>query len=278
MERTQKRLNKETSALSVNTDSFLKVNLENSQRLLPTNEIIEIVNVAERFNIERQRCKYYRIISTFNTTMTNALFNLKNSVMSDKFTWSWFNSLTFLDTSYPRDNDVIDDTDLTYPASLKTNLKEKDGWFGTYDPDTLRAGLCNYLDMEPKRERFSFIPDISPFMGNVNSQPVKNWEITITYPKEIDKTHYFVNNGLLITEDVPATIATRPMTAIGMSCMHNLNIGDVVRITGTTGYDGDHVVVRTGLDNGDFKEYYFVIDRPNTGVLGPNSRMKKVIN
>lgn len=278
MERTQQRLNKETSALSVNTDSFLKVNLENSQRLLPTNEIIEIVNVAERFNIERQRCKYYRIISTFNTTMTNALFNLRNSAMSDKYTWSWFNSLDFLDTSYPKDNDVIDDTDLTYPASLKANLKEKDGWFGCFDPDITKAALCNYFDMEPKRERFSLIPDINPFMGNVNTQPVKNWEITITYPKEIDKTHNFVNNGLLITDAVLATVATRPMTAIGMSCMHNLTIGDIVRITGTTGYDGDHVVVRTGLDNGDFKEYYFVIDKPNTGVLGSNSRMKKLIN
>jgi hypothetical protein len=32
-----------------------------------------------------------------------------------------------------------------------------------------------------------------------------------------------------------------------------VNTGDVVRITGTNGYDGDHVVVRTGLDNGDLK-------------------------
>lgn len=278
MERTQQRLNKEKSALSVNTDTTLKINIENSQRLLPTNEINKIVNVAERFNIERQRCKYYRIIGTMNTTMSNVLFNLKNSAMSDKYTWSWFNSLDFLDTSYPKDNDIIDDTDLTYPASLKTNLKEKDGWFGCYDPDIAKAGLCNYFDMEPKRERFSFTPDITPYMGNVNSQPVKNWELTITYPKEMDKTHNFVNGGLLITEAVSATVSTRPMTAIGMSCMHNLKIGDVVRVTGTTGYDGDHVVVRIGLDNGDFKEYYFVIDKPNTGVLGANSRMKRVVN
>lgn len=278
MERTQQRLNKETSKTSVNTETILKIKVENSQRLLPTNQINEIVNVAERFNVERQRCKYYRVIGTINTTASNPLFNLKDAAMSDKYTWSWFNSLDFLDTSYPKDNDIIDDTDLTYPASLKTNLKEKDGWFGCFDPNIATASLCNYLDMEPKRQRFSFIPDTQPYMGTSSTPPVKNWELTLTYPKEIDKTHNFVNGGLLITEAVAATVSTRPMTAIGMSCMHNLNIGDVVRITGTNGYDGEHVVVRTGLDNGDNKEYYFVIDKPNTGVIGSNSRMKKVIN
>jgi hypothetical protein len=274
-ERTKQILNKELSVKNVNNDIYLKINVENSQRLLPTNEIYKIVNVAERFNVERQRCKSYRILGTMNSTMSNPLFNLSEPLYSDKYTWSWLNSVDFLDTSYPRDG-LNDETDLTYNASIKNNLKEKDGWFGVFDPDITKSGLCNYIDMEPKRERFSFIPDTNPF-GNLMT-PVKNWELTITYPASIDSGHTMINGGILITNRVPANVSTRNMTAIGVSCKHNLNVGDVVRIVGTTGYDGDHVVVRTGLDNGDLKEFYFVIDRPSTGVLSANSRIKKVVN
>jgi hypothetical protein len=278
MERTKQILNKELSVKNVNNDTYLKINIENSQRLLPTNEIYKIVNVAERFNVERQRCKSYRIIGTMNTTMSNPLFNLAEPINFDKYTWSWLNStIDFLDTSYPKDG-LNDETDLTYIASIKNNLKEKDGWFGVYDPDVTKSGLCNYIDMEPKRERFSFIPDKLPFLGTVNQQPVKNWELTITYPASSYSGHTMVNGGILITNRVAANLSTRDMTAIGLSCKHNLNVGDVVRIFGTTGYDGDHVVVRTGLDNGDLKEFYFVIDKPSTGVLSPNSRIKKLIN
>ena len=277
-ERTKQILNKELSVKNVNNDSYLKINVENSQRLLPTNEIYKIVNVADRFNVERQRCKSYRIIGTMNPTMSNPLFNLVEASLLDKYTWGWLNSKEFLDTSYPKDGDVIDETDLTYNASIKNNLKEKDGWFGVFDPDITKSGLCNYFDMEPKRERFSFIPDKNPYNAGLNQQPVKNWEITITYPASIDKSKKMVNGGILITNSIPANVSTRNMTAIGLSCKHNLNVGDIVRITGTSGYDGDHVVVRTGLDNGDLKEYYFVIDKPSTGTLSINPRFKKVVN
>ena len=275
MERTKQILNKELSVKNVNNDSYLKINVENSQRLLPINDIYKIVNVADRFNTERQRCKSYRIIGTMNTTMSNPLFNLAESLYSNKYTWSWLNTNEFLDTSYPKDG-LYDETDLTYNASIKNNLKEKDGWFGVYDPDITKSGLCNYMDMEPKRERFSFLPDNKPF--GTSTSPVKNWELTITYPASANKTHNMVKGGILITNSVPANVSTRNMTAIGLSCKHNLSIGDVVRIVGTTGYDGDHVVVRTGLDNGDLKDYYFVIDKPPTGTLSTNPRFKKLVN
>lgn len=280
MERTRQILNDELSAEATNTDSYLKINIGNSQKLLPLDDINKVVNAAERFDIERKRCTYYRIIGTIDSTMSNPLFNLTNNNLSDKFTWSWFNTFDFLDNSYPRDNNNLDETDYTFPVALKNFLKEKDGWFGAYEPDKTKAALCNFYDVEPKRERFSFISDKNPF-GNTsqNPTPVKNWEITVTYPYTSNKTHRMVNGGLLITSIQQAIVATRNMTAIGVSCRHNLEIGDVVRITGTVGYDGEYVIIRTGLDNTDYKEYYFVIDSPFdvTKSIGSNSRFKKVI-
>jgi hypothetical protein len=276
-ERTKQRLNSEKSQLATNTDTFLKINIEGNERLLPTNEIDRIVNVADRFNTERQRSKYYRLIGTINPLVSNPLFNLNDPLLLDKYTWAGYNTLDFLDWSYPHDGDVNDDGDFTFAKSIKYYLKERDGWFGHFDPDITKSALCIYYDMEPKRERFSFLPDVSPYHAPT-MQPVKNWELVITYPKFSDKTHKMVNGGLLIVETQTTNVSTRPMTAIGMPCHHNLSIGDTVRITGTNGYDGDHEVVTLGLSNGDYKNYYFVINVPNTGTINNTSRIKKIVD
>jgi hypothetical protein len=276
-ERIKQRLGVETSKKSVNTDTYLKINLDGEQRLLPPDEINKVVNLGDRFNLERQRSTFYRIIGTINPTTSNVLFNLNDPLHADAQTWSGFNQLIFLDTSYPKDGDLIDLTDDTFSKSITTFLKEKDGWFGYFDPDLTKSALCNFFDMEPTRDRFSFIPDIKPYHMTAGQQPVKNWEFTITYPADSDTGHTMVNSGLLIAESEPASVATRNMTAIGMPCLHNLNIGDMVRIAGSGAYNGDHVVVRTGLDNGDLKGYYFVIDMVYTAsTFAGSSRMKRL--
>lgn len=262
MNRIKQILNTNKSKNSVNTDSLIKLNMKGSERLLPTNDINKIVNVAERFNTERQRCSVYRIIGTINSTISNVLFNLDDSSLLNQFTYAGFNNLEFLDSSYPK---VLD-----------KSLKEHDGWFGYNEPDETKKGLCKYYDMEPKRQRFSLLPDTKPYHNSL-TDPVKNWELTITYPKTMDKTHTIVNNGLLIIDSLPIIVSNRGMTAFGTPCNHNLSIGDVVRLTGTGGYNGEFVVIQLGIDGGLLKTHYFVLDLPNTGSINQNSRFKKVI-
>ena len=288
IERLKQRLNGFTSKKDVNDDTYLKISINTKERLLPPDEKNKTVNVGDRFDTERNRSTYYRIIGTINPVMSNALFNLNDSSKNNVFTWSTFNDISFLDTSYPKDYDVADKTDNTYQTSIKNNLIEIDGWFGHLNPDKTQFGLCDFYDMEPKRQRFSFIPDISPFQSTSaqiadTTTQVKNWEITITYPASADTKHYMVNspingNGLLIVDKITSIVGTRPMTGFGLPCKHNLKIGDVVNITGTNGFDGQYVVIRTGLDNGDLKDYYFVLDIPNTGTISFDSRVVKVIN
>jgi len=266
MERFIQRLNAETSKKLVNVDTFLKLNLDAKQRLLPPSSINKVVNADERFNEERQKGSFYRILGTINSTSTNALFNLADGQMADEFTWAGFN--------YSNAENEFRFLDSIYPNVVSKYLKEKDGWFGYFEPDLNKADFCNFYDMEPKRERFSFISDISPFHA-LDNLPIKNWELTITYPVSVDSGHTMVNNGLMIIDSSQADVSNRPMTAIGMGCFHNLNIGDIVNISGTNGYDGEHVVIRTGLDNGDLKAYYFVIDVPPMGSVSFNSRMKR---
>ena len=276
MDRIKNRLNNETSKKSVNTDTYLNVNLEGKERLLLTDEINKIVNVGDRFNSERQKSKFYRILGSINPTITNALFNLDDSKNFNN--WKGFNNLIFLDTSYPKDNNVNDLSDLNYLESIKNNLQEQDGWFGYIEPDKNKPSLCKFYDMEPTRKRFSFIPDIIPFNGKLGDTPVKNWEMTITYPHHVDSGHTMVNNGLLIISVTPVIVATKTMTAFGVSCYHNLTAGDSVKIIGTNGYNGTYTVARLGLDNGDYKDYFFVIDLPPNGVITQNSRMKRIVS
>ena len=74
--RIQQRLNSETSKKSSNTDTFIKINLDGKEKLLPPDQIDKIVDVGERFDLERQSSNYYRILGTINLSSSNPLFNL----------------------------------------------------------------------------------------------------------------------------------------------------------------------------------------------------------
>jgi hypothetical protein len=277
-ERTKQRLGNQTSKQSINTDTYLNINIEGKERLLPKNEINHILNVAEQFNKERQSCAYYKILGTINSTISNCLFNLSDPSNNDLSTYAAFNTLPFLSRSYPQDLDLNDEEDLTYSNSIDYYLKEKDGWFGYYDPDISKKSLCNFFDMEPKRQRFSFLLDNEPYKSTNIYDTVKNWELTITYPSNSDSEHIMVRNGLLIVDLKSIILSERQMTAFAVACKHNLSVGDIVEISGTNGFNGQHVVYSVGLSNGDLKEYYFVIDTPTNGDVSNNSRISKVVD
>lgn len=274
MDRITTKLGIEKSKLSTNVDQYLKINLEGKERILPSNDINRIVNVGDQFDLERQTSPYYRILGSINLNASNILFNLDDVAFNNEQTLKGFNNYEFLDTSYPRDNDLVDLNDINYAQSITANLKEIDGWFGYYNPDRTKEGLCEFIDMEPTRDRFKLTPDSKSFS---NQSTVKNWELSITYPATTNKTHNLVRNGLLIIDIQDVVVSDRNMKAFMGGSKHGLSVGDTVLITGTQGYNLEFQVVRLGLDNGDLLEYYFVIDSQITGSIGPDSRFKKLI-
>ena len=259
--RTSNILNEYTSKEAVNSDTYLKIQFNGNEKLLPPDEMNRVLDIGKQFNKERQSSTYYRICGKLNPLMSNVLFNVTGNN-----SWSTFNTPIFLSDS------LDNEKDLTYAEAIKKHLKEIDGWYGYFDPVLTGSGLCNFYDMEPKRERFSFIPDNT----NVINKSIKNWELTITYPYISDKTQYIINGGILMISKRAVIVGGKPMTAIGLPIRHNLVIGNIVRIVGSN-FDGDYDVKRVGLDNGSFKEYYFCINiLPENVLLDNDSRMKKV--
>jgi len=269
--RVKYRLRSTESQTSVNTDTFINVQLEGNERLLPYNDINRIVDAGEVFNNERQSTTKYRIIGNFKPIMSNVLFNVSGND-------SWY---TFLEPSYlddPYDNPDTGQEPLTWGQSYDQNLKEQDGWFGHYDPNIIISGSCDFNTMEPKKERFSFKPN------DVN-QNLKNWELTVTYPWSADTTHDLVsgntNGGLRLIGANESIVSDRPLMMFNTPVHHNLMQGDRVRLVGLSLpiFDGDYRVVRTGLDNGDDKEYYFSvnIDYDVTINTALDTRMKRLV-
>ncbi len=263
--RTTQILGGSKSRESVNTDTYLNFQINGNEKLLPLDEINKVLDITKQFNTERQTCPYYRILGKLNPLVTNVLFNLTGP----KDCWEIFNTAIFTQ------NDLNDDIpNLTYAESIKKYLKEIDGWYGNFDPILTNARLCAFSDMEPKRERFYFTPDITNPVGGLT----KNWELTISYPYSADTTHSMINGGISIVDKADVIVGGKSMTALSVPVLHNLTNGDTIRLSGTN-RDGEYEVKRIGLDNGDLKNYYFCIDLDvNTLLIGANSRMNKIYN
>lgn len=248
------RLNKETSVTSVNTDSRINISLEQSNNLLPSDEMNRILNVGEQFDKERNSSNTYRFITTITSLFSNVLTDITGT-----------DSLNYFD------NDVLFKEDLdgdvifsTLEESIKYYLTEVDGWFGYYKPITFGSNLCEFTDMNPKRDVF----DLTPKSG------VKNWDIFLTYPESTDTTHYLVNNGLVIVDTGIGIVNGKELKQLTTPVKHNLTQGDSIKVDGK-----DFSVSRIGDDNGNNEEYIFVINTPESNSsIGKDSRVKKVIN
>lgn len=260
MDRIKKILGASTSKVSVNSDAYLNVAVTGKERLLPLDNINKILDITEQFNVERQSSPYYRILGKVTPLISNVLFNTTGSVDC----WEAFSGTLFTNNTLDSDK-----ADKTFGESIKTHLKEVDGWYGYFDPVISKASLCNFFDMEPKRSRFSLIPDLS-------NESVKNWELTITYPYTADTTHAMINGGIKIIDAVPVTVGGKPMVGVSVPVKHNVVFGSTIRLSGTN-MDGDYEVKRIGLDNGNLKEYYFCIDAAGL-VVDEDSKMNKLYN
>jgi len=109
---------------------------------------------------------------------------------------------------------------------------------------------------------YAFVIDLdagSFVVGSIDSGNT-NWYFCVTYPYDIDDTHVLVNGGLLIVDTGSALIGGAQKMILITAVKHNLVAGDKIRLSNTGLFDGYYDVIRLGYDNGDLREYAFVID------------------
>ena len=68
-------LNKERSVDSVNENAKIEVNIDNTNRLIPLNDIDTNINVYEQYLKERQASTIYRFYGMINAVPSNPLYN-----------------------------------------------------------------------------------------------------------------------------------------------------------------------------------------------------------
>jgi len=280
--RIKHKLNSTKSKLDINQDAFFNVNLSGEMKELPPGDINHVVNAGREFEKERKETTIYRLLGTVNTIFSNPLMNMDTEgntvpqefgatqvLQENGLGLDMFDEFILKNEPFTQSN--FGTSTLTFEESYKTLLEEKDGWFGFFERDITKLRPCKFYQIEPTRKRFS--------LTDVDNE---NWKLTITYPARKDYLHKTINGGLLIISSESVTTGGVPMVALATSIKHGLSNGDKVRLTGMSNSDlnGDFTVKRLGLDNGDFKENYFVIsvDPSNVTIGTMSGRAKRVLN
>jgi len=250
-DRIKYKLNSENSQISVNTDTNIGINLIQSNKILPYGDMNRKLDVGVQFQKERNQSSKYRFITSINTLFTNVLTDI-----------SGIDSLNYFDNELFKVDGNGETLYQTLNDSIKNYLKEKNGWFGYHKPQWVTNDPCKFIDLNPKRELF----DLSPKNG------IKNWDIFLTYPNDIDDTHYLVNSGLPIISVGVGLFGGKQLISVTTPIKHNIIRGDEVNIDGIK-----YSVLRVGDDSGDNKDYTFIIDTPITNTsIGINSRVVKI--
>lgn len=142
------------------------------------------------------------------------------------------------------------DNILSMKNAFLSRCKEKDGWWGFYNPGTIEVPNyledkvrinrllaknkpCEFIDLYPDRSLFSFIPKYNKYRNRTE----KNWDYCITYPYKNDSEMLkIVNGGEDKLDAIKATITLKHNSS-GMQiaeCIstlrHNLKRDDKIAI------------------------------------------------
>lgn len=72
------------SKKSVNTDEGLNVDLKGKRRLLPTNDVAEVISQFDQYQEEREKCNIIRLTCQVNPICSNVLFNRISEIVKDE--------------------------------------------------------------------------------------------------------------------------------------------------------------------------------------------------
>jgi hypothetical protein len=172
-------LNKERSVDDVNVTTQFNINVDNTNKPLPVNDIDTNVNSYQVFLDERQESSIYRFYGVLNGVVSNPLYNDNIKILEDS-------------------TGVVSSKKIQSSAVF-----EEDGWIGFYndepneDKETYgdnESSLCEFMPFDPDYSRLNII----------DSDGSPNYLMKITYPySQEDITLVQNTNGISLKDGIP---------------------------------------------------------------------------
>ena len=162
---------------------------------------------------------------------------------------------------------------LSFKETVSSRLIDTNGWFGftnigkfgTYNDDTNEQydiykvinnkKACDFVDMYPTRDLWYFTPKYNKSRKRIE----KNWNYCLTYPSSSTTKVDFIReetNSLKVCmfDDVLTNSIGTSGLRIYSTCMHGLEVGDIVNI-----YNGNEVVIRNAQVADVDDDYIFTV-------------------
>ena len=202
-------LNKERSVESVNENAKIEFTIDNTNKLIPLNNINVTVSAYQQFLKEREESKIYRFYGVINAVVANPLYNDNIEILSGGTT-----------------------------HKIKSNeIFENNGWVGFFSEPTEElqqfndneSDLCNFVPFAPGYDRLNVL----------DHDGVPNYKILITYPAYSSDTIQLVNdttnnttlkNGVPIIQKLTININGRNYVGFKTLINHGLKEMDSIRL------------------------------------------------
>ena len=274
MEKTNKiLLNKKRTYNSVNVNSQIQIDIENTSKPIPLNDIDTTVSQFEQFEKERKESTIYRFYGQVTPIISNPLFNDNIKITEE------VKDPTISIDSQGNQVSIPGSTNTVTKKIFSNDIFETDGWIGYYndEPDESalqfndnKSALCNFTPFDPGYDRLRIL----------DNDGIPNYLFKITYPfnkKDItivkNKTGVSLKDGIPIIEKFTVRLNGREYVGFKTPINHGLSTNDEIKLIKFTDNTSPSVlslneknynVFKLGNQTNDLKFRTFIIDiNPN---------------
>ena len=273
-EKIQILLNKARTAESVNENAKIDINIDNTNRLIPLNDISTTVSAFQQFVKERKESTIYRFYGAINAVVSNPLYNDNVRI---------FSGIT------------VNGPGIVGKKVRSHTIFEKDGWIGYFSEENNpeleqygdnKSSLCDFIPFDPGYNRLQML----------DSDGKPNYMLKITYPYTSDTISlvqdsgsYTLADGIPVIEKITILVGGRRCTGFKTPINHGLKPEDGIRLIGfgdTSPLQDEGILILTkiwnvyklGNESNDQQSRIFVldIDPANISFSFGKARIKRV--
>ena len=251
---TQILLNKARSAESVNVTSRIEIDIENTNKPLPLNDIDSTLSQYAQFLKEREASTIYRFYGEIDAIVSNPLYNENVKIARD----------------------INNPNNIVAKPIAGYDIFERDGWIG-YINDTPneelelvgdnQSSLCEFFPFDPGFDRLNML----------DSDGKPNYMLKLTYPYDTMDITLVQNTGNISLKDGIPVITQTGVNFAGTEYVifktpinHGLDKNDKIKLynfddltPGTTlglNVDREFVVYRLGDEKGNNPDRIFMLE------------------